>query len=1288
MTEDSAWNQWLVQQIPKLFVKSLDYFKQFKLFNSQIEALIAYLRYVPLEEEIVGFFQHIPREIIDLLGKENCLPAVDINSQIMWKKPFECLMLKQSETFIRQVLTSELLEKYNGRYYLDSSLVNETNSRLLNKLGVHCLNITDLIEILESVFSSNNQLEIGSISQWLILLDYCFKTGCTVQQEEKFIKQLKDLPFIPIINSNKNKQLVSLNQTIVFFPLNKLKDVNFCGIDFNMESDLNLLDCEILLCLNETQNHQIIELLKQFGVKLIKPNEIVENHLIPILSNKTELKSEKTLISYLIYLHKYWQKIDLSKLKGLIQIKTNKGFKLVKNVYLSPLYGNEYDLEKLLPSYDWQLIDSIYLEASNTLKDAKDWRHFLIKLGINDLFSPNLNHSHYKLSELKHSPYGIYSDLLKIITNDDFYRFNDFNCSVFDYYTKNINDISQKELLKLFEIIEENWEQSQHLPQPLNTFKYVSVTITSSNSYLNDYSKEICESSYFKSLKTAKWILVESKQLDRTVMSLEEPMNVFVKEKNISLYYGLLVPYAATDRAVNSSFRKDLGFKCEFKMSDFINQFEKWIEKDFFHASILQMKNIYKLFSSNSNENHLVNTNKAFIFVPNEPSQTDQNIRIGKFYSCDEVYWKDESNLFDKYKSKDFKEAPILIEPIYGRKMEEQFVDIFKVKEMPKLKDNINLLEHMASLAAIGSTKFTFNEILKDVYFLYEILVDQCLYLTNLKHKRNDSNEVDDEIKANFIDSIKDKLIIPCYNNKWLSLSLTESHPILVDDTDLAEKFIDKLDMIVIPINGDEISDSFNDLCRFDSNLNQKRTYFLMDLLELKLFSKIVYLDLLNVTQHLRISPNVQNLCSILVYPIQCFFYYRTELKQTYQEFKEISIDAKLNKMNFFSVKISENIYRCKHDESITVIVSNKCFFDTPNNAPWRFFVRDDILEKKVDIVKGFVKIFTKNTFSKTINERNEKDLTNLCLYIEKFIDKEMTNKMSEEDIRDIEKEYKIKLTLPPNELKWVIKKSEQNKPDKSDSNENQSESGSLSEKFKSSQPNQRLLLEQLSRNQINIPKVDDGISDKSLSEASLISNINTERDNFSSAHTNSNNIENINHKEQLEEQPYYKINNVKTNNDNNEKVTTSNIKTKFLEEDAASLAHKMSISFNIEDKNQQENVLNGTNNSIEWSDSILDSFKASLNNSPEVFDHRRKIGRWGEIFVNEILKKELNLIKLEWMNEKEESNLPFDFRITTKSNEKEEISFIEVKTTTMMEQDFFSISYNEFLPFEIFSIY
>ena len=30
-----------------------------------------------------------------------------------------------------------------------------------------------------------------------------------------------------------------------------------------------------------------------------------------------------------------------------------------------------------------------------------------------------------------------------------------------------------------------------------------------------------------------------------------------------------------------------------------LNGFEIWIEKDFFHASILQMKNIYKLFSSN-----------------------------------------------------------------------------------------------------------------------------------------------------------------------------------------------------------------------------------------------------------------------------------------------------------------------------------------------------------------------------------------------------------------------------------------------------------------------------------------------------------------------------------------------------------------------------------------------------------------------------------------------------------------------------------------------------------------
>ncbi len=278
--EDSDWNQWLIKQIPKLFLKSFDLFKQLNNNSDSIlNALIMFLKFVPLEEEILGCFQHVPRQILDLLRNEPCLPCIDNNDEVIWKKPFECLILNETNdlAMIRQVLTSDLLEKHLGRYYLHTSLVSNINSKLLESLGVHYLNVNDLIEILESVFDSTATCaDIKSTAKWLVILQHCLKlSNYSIQQEEKFIKKLQKLPFIPI-NGNKR---ISLDKKIVFFPLlpnNKSKN----KLDFEIESDLNLIDNELLVCLNnEIQNQQIISILKQMGVKQIQPNDIIEFHL-------------------------------------------------------------------------------------------------------------------------------------------------------------------------------------------------------------------------------------------------------------------------------------------------------------------------------------------------------------------------------------------------------------------------------------------------------------------------------------------------------------------------------------------------------------------------------------------------------------------------------------------------------------------------------------------------------------------------------------------------------------------------------------------------------------------------------------------------------------------------------------------------------------------------------------------------------------------------------------------------------------------------------------------------
>ena len=51
------------------------------------------------------------------------------------------------------------------------------------------------------------------------------------------------------------------------------------------------------------------------------------------------------------------------------------------------------------------------------------------------------------------------------------------------------------------------------------------------------------------------------------------------------------------------------------------------------------------------------------------------------------------------------------------------------------------------------------------------------------------------------------------------------------------------------------------------------------------------------------------------------------------------------------------------------------------------------------------------------INEQNEKDLINFCLLMHQFCGQ----MLNDEDINEIEKDNKIKLKLPLNEIKWSI---------------------------------------------------------------------------------------------------------------------------------------------------------------------------------------------------------------------------------------------------------------------------
>jgi hypothetical protein len=170
-------------------------------------------------------------------------------------------------------------------------------------------------------------------------------------------------------------------------------------------------------------------------------------------------------------------------------------------------------------------------------------------------------------------------------------------------------------------------------------------------------------------------------------------------------------------------------------------------------------------------------------------------------------------------------------------------------------------------------------------------------------------------------------------------------------------------------------------------------------------------------------------------------------------------------------------------------------------------------------------------------------------------------------------------------------------------------------------------------------------------------------------------------------------------------------------------LANKMSKNFSLHNFNERDilieaNIKEESYNEKEMTIIVDKNFSIltqqiknnealTVDQEIENSEFRYMIGRWGELWVFEMLKLKFkpeltnNLLKLEWMNEHDESGLPYDFRITKLENidddihESFDVKYIEVKSTNKSTQEIFPISYQELLfaqefsnQFEIYRLY
>jgi len=194
------------------------------------------------------------------------------------------------------------------------------------------------------------------------------------------LERLKSLKIIKL----ENGQLTSLNEGVVFFPLER-KEV------YGFEGELRVIRNDIIntiLKYKKEERDGVLEFLKKLGLKQADPYEIIENHILPVYENDMwKQKDSITLVGYIRYIkdnigkyekesderlnanRTYFREDPLKRLKKSLLIRINKddeGKELYANpegVYLPKIYGNENDLEMLFEGIEVWFVHTCYIEG-------------------------------------------------------------------------------------------------------------------------------------------------------------------------------------------------------------------------------------------------------------------------------------------------------------------------------------------------------------------------------------------------------------------------------------------------------------------------------------------------------------------------------------------------------------------------------------------------------------------------------------------------------------------------------------------------------------------------------------------------------------------------------------------------------------------------------------------------------------------------------------------------------------------------------------------------------------
>lgn len=401
---NSPWNQWLLSEIPELFVTAQKSFCDLPCFGEDAaKAVTAFMSFVPFVGEVHGFFSSLPRMIISKLRMSNCLLLE--SDKIEWVPP--CKVLRKWNEQAHVLLPNWLLHKHLGLGFLKKDIM--LSDSLARALGIEEYGPKTLFHVISSLSRSENgikELGLGWLSTWI---NEIYLMSLSSGFESDMIASLKKIPFIPLSDG----KYCSVDRGTVWLHC----EATGVGNEYDFKafpklySKLQIVDPALFSaaaaaadksCLDVSIVENVTRMLMRVGVQRLSAHEIVKVHILPSISDDRNIPGNKDLLAdYLSFILFHIQSSCpnccterdgiMSHLRNNALIFTNYGYRRLNEVpiHFSKEFGNPIDVNKLINGVDmiWHELDSFYLKHPMTklLNDGMlKWRNFFLELGITD----------------------------------------------------------------------------------------------------------------------------------------------------------------------------------------------------------------------------------------------------------------------------------------------------------------------------------------------------------------------------------------------------------------------------------------------------------------------------------------------------------------------------------------------------------------------------------------------------------------------------------------------------------------------------------------------------------------------------------------------------------------------------------------------------------------------------------------------------------------------------------------------------------------------------------------